>query len=101
MDDEILDTESNILLILEETVFNLTDRKETATLVVTLPNQEKLEAPNFTEAYYTADYVIVENDTDSIKWIGSPIAFTNDTTRASIQIDGSKLLCNEHKSTQH
>lgn len=92
LDEELLASENKILLILEETVSAIADKKETATLIITLPDQNQLEVPKFTETYYTADYLINEdNGTHFVELTSSPIALTKDTEETSIEITGSKL----------
>lgn len=90
LDDTVLSTDAELLLVLEETVMSLEDQKETATLIVTLPIHENFtEIPKFTETYYTAEYSI-HNDHHNVEITKNPIALQSSSEEAEVVLSGSK-----------
>lgn len=92
LDEDVLQSENELLLILEASIPVLSDQKETATLIIILPEQDITEIPKFTETYYTGNYVIADNGTHSAKLTGSPIELTSEIAEVSIEITGSKFM---------
>lgn len=90
-------------MILEVILPGGSDQTETATLIITLPEQNTI--PKFTETYYTYNYLIVDNGTDYVELSGSPIAIDDITVEVVVQINGSKLIpfnkINKHHLNQH
>lgn len=89
LDENILGSEIELLLILEATIPDLTDQIETATLIIILPDQLDTKIPKFTNTYYTADYQINGN-THSIEMTSNGIALQNSSEETSIVLSGSK-----------
>lgn len=87
-----MQNEQELLLILEATLSSkVSDAKETATLIIILPEQNVIDIPKFTETYYTSDYVISANGTHYVELTGSSIALTEDIDNVLVQLTGSKL----------
>ncbi|XP_068902687.1 protocadherin Fat 3-like isoform X3 [Tenebrio molitor] len=92
LSDDILTTKSEIVLVLEASKTDVTDKGK-ATVIVSLPLQDVINAPEFEEVVYATTYSLDQNDKGTVTSVQIKIKGVDDVKDIEVKLSGDNEDC--------